>query len=110
MEYKLDDMCDWERKKAIYLLSIADELGMDLSGYGQLAVNQNSGYTYLWLEDYNFTLYLPINCELNKEDVQAMWTSPEDGEEREISINGYSLEELEKWANNQDKDIENEEQ
>ena len=87
MEYKnLDTMCDWERKKAIYLLSIAESLGMDLKSYGEFAVNQNSGNTYLWLEDYNFSLYMPINCDLVKTDIVALWNCGYCGEEIEYSL------------------------
>lgn len=99
VEVKLDKMVDWERKKAIYLLGVAEDLGMDTSDYGVLAVNPNSGYTYLWLEDYSFTLYMPINCELKKSDVCALWTNPEDGEEIETDLSVHpTLEDLETWA------------
>ena len=64
---KLNTMCNWERKKAIYLMEIAEnKLNMNLSNYGEIAVNQNSGYTYLWLEDYNFTLYMAQLQPYNK--------------------------------------------
>ena len=36
------EMCEWERKKAIYLLNIAEDLGIDTSSYGELAVNPNN--------------------------------------------------------------------
>ena len=65
MEYKINEMCGWERQKAVYLIGVAESLGMDLDSYGEVAVNKNSGYTYLWSEDYNFSLYMPINCEFN---------------------------------------------
>ena len=86
MEIDLSKMCDWERKKAVYLLGIAEDLGMNTSRYGQLAVNPNSGYTYLWLEDYNFSLFMPIECELKKSDVLAIWSCLECGKEEEINL------------------------
>lgn len=40
MDYsKLNGMCDWERRKALYLVNVAGQLGMDLEGYGEVAVN-----------------------------------------------------------------------
>ena len=86
MEFNLNNMCDWERKKAIFLLKVADELDFNLNTYGELSVNQNSGYTYLWSENYNFTLYMPIDCELRKEDIYALWSCPECGEEIETQL------------------------
>lgn len=95
----LNDMCEWEQDKALFLIKVAKSLGMNTKSYGDLAVNPNSGYTYLWLEDYSFTLYMPINCELNKDDVYALWSSPEDGEEVEFKLTeSTTLEDLELWA------------
>ena len=81
----LNTMCDWERKKAIFLMNYAESIGMNTSGYGEVAVNQSSGYTYLWLEDYPFCLYMPINCDLKESDIYCMWTNYENGEEFEMS-------------------------
>jgi len=53
----------------MYLQKIALGLGMKLDGSGEIGVNKSSGYTYLWLEDYSFVLYLSIACELEKHDV-----------------------------------------
>jgi len=103
MEIKLNNMCKWERQKAIYLLEVAEGLGMDTSGYGELAVNKNSGYTYLWLEDYSFTLYLPINCELTKKDVMLIWTNSDNGNEEETELNNKSLDDCYKWVEEQEK-------
>jgi hypothetical protein len=106
MEYKLNDMCSWEKQKAVFLIGVAEQLGMNLDSYGEVAVNSTSGYTYLWSEDYNFTLYMPINCELKKEDVYALWTNSNDGEERETSIKDMDLKDIEDWASKQKKSIE----
>jgi hypothetical protein len=95
----LSKMCDWERKKAIFILSVAESLGMNTSRFGELAVNQSSGYTYLWLEDYSFTIYMPITCELKKEEVVALWSCSEDGEEIEFNLKeNTTLKELEDWS------------
>jgi hypothetical protein len=99
MNVNYEKMGKWELEKAIFLQSVAVKLGMDVSGYGEVAVNPNSGYTYLWIEDYQFCLYMPINCDLVKSDVYAMWTSPEDGTEEEMSLeDGTTLNDLEEWA------------
>jgi len=86
MEFKLDEMCEWERKKAIFLMGIAEDLGINLSDYGEVATNKTSGYTYLWSEMYNFSLYMPINCELEKEDINALWNCGECGAEEETEL------------------------
>ena len=110
MEYKLNSMCDWERKKAIFLMGIAEDLGINCSGYGEIAVNSNSGYTYLWSEDYNFSLYMPISCDLKKSDIVALWTNSEDGEEREFNLKEDTiLEDIEAWAEEQEKSVRVEE-
>ena len=98
----MNTMGEWEQEKAMYLIRCAHDLGMDTSTYGELAVNPNSGYTYLWLEDYPFTLHMPINCELKKEDVWAMWTNPDNGDEEEITLSDHSLNDLYEWV----KDLE----
>ena len=96
---ELNNMGEWERKKALYLIQTAESLGMDTTGYGMLGVNPNSGYTYLWLEDYIFTLYMPISCELIKTDIGALWSNPEDGEEKGIILKeNTTLQDLENWS------------
>jgi hypothetical protein len=107
MNYQnLNKMGNWERQKAIYLLQVADELKIDYTGFGEIAVNQNSGYTYLWCEDYPFTLYMPISCKLEKSDVWVMWTNPEDGEEIEITLDNKTLDDLYKWVESLEKEVE----
>jgi hypothetical protein len=99
MEIISASMCDWEIQKAGFLITEAGKLGMNVSGYGQVAVNPNSGYTYLWLEDYLFTLYMPINCELVKTDISAIWSNPENGEEEEYGLKAdTTLNNLEEWC------------
>ncbi len=95
----INTMVGWEQRKAFYLIQIAQELGMDISGYGEIGVNNNSGYTYLWLEDYMFTLFMPINCELTKTDVWAIWSTPSDGTEEEMELeSSTTLQDLQDWA------------
>lgn len=107
MKTNYENMFKWEIEKAIFLQKVAVDLGMDVSGYGEVAVNPNSGYTYLWLEDYSFCLYMPINCDLIKEDVYALWSNPVTGEEIEMSLeNETTLNDLENWVESLDKEIE----
>ena len=102
-----ENMGSWELQKAGFLITEAGKLGMDLSGYGELAVNPNSGNTYLWLEDYPFTLYMPINCELQKTDITALWSNPEDGEEIEKELeDDTTLSELEAWCEKLQNNLE----
>ena len=104
MEIKINDMCSWERKKAIFLMDVAEDLGISLKDYGEVAVNKNSGYTYLWSEDYNFSLYMHINCELQKSDINALWSCSECGEEISISLkDSDTLEDIEENINQIEK-------
>ena len=89
----------WELTKAIYLIQKAKELGMSLDGYGEIAVNQNSGYTYIWSEDYPFTLYMPIDCKLCNEDVYVMYTDSYNGDEVEKSLSEFNgIDEIYTWV------------
>ena len=76
----------WELEKGLYLINIASKLKMELNEYTIIDVNNNSGYVYLWDENYNFSLYMPINCDLIKADVYALYTNFENGKESEISL------------------------
>ena len=102
---KLNTMCNWERKKAIYLMNIAEnKLNMNLDSYGEIGVNQNSGYTYLWLEDYPFCLFMPINCEQKISDIYVMHTNFENGDETEKSLADFNnLDEIYDWINELEK-------
>lgn len=91
---------DWEISKAVYLQQVALDLGMNLNGTGSIAVNKYSGYTYLYLEDYSFVLYLPIVCELIPGDVWVLYTD-ENGEEYEDTLDciGTNVNSIENWVN-----------
>lgn len=108
MEYNaLNTMCDWERTKALYLIEIAQNyLDWDLSSYGELNVNPNSGYVYIWLEDQPYTIYMPITCILSKSDVYVLWTNPETGEEIEQPLNDNHIVDLEQWVRELEFSIE----
>jgi hypothetical protein len=77
------------------LITKAAELGMDVSGYGYADVNLSSGTVYLWLEDYQFTLYIGLGSD----DIYALWSNPEDGEEVEVKVDNMTLTDLGNWAN-----------
>ena len=96
MKTDLTNFCNWERKKAIFLMNFAENtLAWDLSGYGEIGVNKNSGYTYLWLEDHVFCIYMPIYCELQNSDIYALYTDLQTGEEYEVSCeNVFSVDDI----------------
>jgi hypothetical protein len=94
MEINNKNLCNNELRKIALLMTKASNLGMDLSSYGFADVNNNSGYTYLWLEDYPFTLFI----DLNTDKIWAVWSHPEDGEETFIEVGNQCLFELQSWA------------
>ena len=96
MEITNKNLCSNELRKIALLMTKASDLGMDISGYGVADVNQYSGNTYLWLEDYPFTLFIT----LGDDSIWANWSSPMNGEEHEIEVyEATNLDRLEKWAN-----------
>ena len=105
MTTNLEKMTKWEVQKATFLILMAKDLEMDIHCYGELDVNQNSGYTYLFLEDYSFTLFMNIDSELKRNDVYVLWTDSYTGEEVEESLSQFNhLVEIEEWV----KKLENE--
>ena len=100
MTIEYEDFTSWEQEKAVYLQKVALELGMNLDGSGEIGVNKSSGYTYLWLEDYSFVLYLTIACELEKHDVWVMYTDFDTSEEHEDTLTsiGNTYQDLESWV------------
>jgi hypothetical protein len=81
-------------RKIAKILTKASDLGMDLSGHGEASENTTSGHVYLYLEDYNFTLFIPF-CS---DEIFALWTNSDDGEEEDIAIDGMPLFDIESWA------------
>jgi hypothetical protein len=67
---------------------------MDLSGDGYADENKSSGHVYLAMTDYNFTLFISLGAD----DVQALWSDPENGEETEIEVGEMSLSDLTDWC------------
>ena len=100
MTIEYENFTNWEQEKAVYLQKVALELGMHLDGAGEIAVNKSSGYTYLWLEDYSFVLYLSIACELVKNDVWVLYQDSETGGEHEDTLTsiGGTYQDIEDWV------------
>ena len=93
MEIK-SNLCSNATRKIALLITKANDLGMDISGYGFADENPNSGNVYLWLEDYQFTLYIG----LGDDTIWASWSDPMNGDEEEIEVSNKTLAELELWA------------
>ena len=96
------NLCHNAIRKGALLMTKADDLGMRLDCYGELGENQSSGHVYLWLEDYNFTLYI----DLGSDDIKALWSSPVDGREEIISIDGMGYLDIEEWSFDLDNQVE----
>lgn len=107
MNYDLQNMCNWEREKAMFLINTAQNLGIDLNSEGEISVNKYSGYTYLWSENHNFSLAMNRNCELKKEDIMIIWSNPENGNEEEEPLNNKTLQEIEEYCNEIEHDLKN---
>jgi hypothetical protein len=93
MEIK-SNLCSNATRKIALLITKASDLGMDISGYGFADENQNSGNVYLWLADYQFTLYIGLGSD----DIYASWSDPMNGDEEEIEVGNKTLAQLELWA------------
>jgi hypothetical protein len=94
-----------QRKMAL-LITKASDLGMKLSSYGEVGENDRSGNVYLWLEDYPFTLFIGLGSD----DIWALWSNPEDGEETVTNvIDEMTLENLYDWVSELEQQTEEEE-
>ena len=91
------NMGEWEIQKALFLQQTALDLNIDLE-YCEIGVNQSTGYTYLFSYDLPFVLYMPIYCNLSKDDVWVMTTDNMDGEEYERTLGDATLSDLEIWS------------
>ena len=81
MEITTKEMCSNEIRKIGIIISKLSELGWQVDGYGQGAVNQSSGNTYVWLQDYPVTPYIG----LNDDEVCFLFSCPNCGEEWDVS-------------------------
>lgn len=110
MEINNKNLSQFQWQKIGFLISEASKLGIDCSGYGFADINNNSGNTYLWLEDYNFSLYIPPFCrdktsnELTKHDIEVCYSCPIDGEEEFNNLEELpTLKAIEKWVTKLEK-------
>jgi hypothetical protein len=97
-----EKLCNNAYRKIALLLTKAVDLGMDLSCDGEANENTSSGHVYLYLEDYNFTLFISLGAD----DIQALWYSTVDGTEVEIPVGEMTLSDLEDWAADLDNKAE----
>lgn len=95
---ELKNMGTWEKRKALYLMEVAMDLNIELDETVEIGVNQNSGYVYLFSYELPFVLYLPISCELNRDDVWVSTVDNMSGEEHERVLGDATQSELELWA------------
>ena len=95
MKITTHTMTSNEIRKIALILTKAADMGMDIAGYGEAAVNQSSGNVYLWLEDYPFTLYIGPS---GGDRIYACWSNPENGEEETTDTHDLTLHDLEEWA------------
>jgi hypothetical protein len=99
-------LCANAVRKVALLITKAADLGMDLTCYGNAAENENNGNVYLWLEDYPFTLYIPLCSD---DAIHACWSSLYVDHEELIEVDAMTLHDLEAWAdalNDKDTDME----
>jgi hypothetical protein len=101
MEFKFNEMGKWELEKGITICQYAmTKLKWDLTGFGECRVNQNSGNTYLWLEQYPVSLYLPISFDgpIN-ENIWVLYSDAMNGEEYEMLLSEFeSMDAIYKWV------------
>ena len=95
MEFRTQHMTANEARKMALLIMKAADIEMSLSGYGECAVNPNSGNVYLWSENYPFSLYIAPSYG---DRIHACWANPETGDEEFIDAHGMALDDLEEWA------------
>ena len=93
-----NNMTEWEQRKALYLQQVALDLHIELDDMVEIGVNQSSGYTYLFSYDLPFVLYMPISCELTRDNVWVMTTDNMSGEEYERTLNDATQSDLELWS------------
>ncbi len=98
MEAIYNNMGTWEQRKALYLQQTALDLGIELDESIEIGVNQSTGYVYLFSYDLPYVLYMPINCNLTKEDVWVMSTDFETGKEYERTLGDATTFDLDSWS------------
>lgn len=79
-------------------MEVALDLNIELDESVEIWVNQSSAYTYYLAMDLPFILYMPINCELNRNDIWVVTTDNMTGEEYERTLGEATQNDLEIWA------------
>lgn len=97
MEFSIKNASNTQLVNAGKLQVFAGGIGMDLTCYGQIGYNDRYGNTYLWLEDYRFSLFINDSSDT----IEACYSCPVDGEEVFIDADNMTLRELEDWAEEQ---------
>lgn len=90
-----ENLCANAIRKIALLITKASDLGMDISGYGQAGENGNSGNVYLWLEEYTFSLFIPLGGD---DAIHACWSSGYTDDEETIEVGAMTLRDLEDWG------------
>lgn len=89
------NLCANALRKVALLITKAADIGMDLSSYGMAGENGHTGNVYLWLEDYNFSLYIGLG---GSDRVKACWMNQYNGDEEITDAHDMTLHNLEQWA------------
>lgn len=103
MDFQTQHMTANEARKMALLIMKAADIEMNLSGYGECAVNPNSGNVYLWNEGYPFSLYIAPS---GGDRIWACWVNPETGEEEFTDAHDMTLHDLETWAETLEDQLE----
>lgn len=100
------DCTAWEAEKIMYIFkALRQRLNLDLWGEAETGVNPNSGYSWVWSEDYPVSFYMPINCDLQESDVWVLWSNPENGDEQEAQLTDFnSVEDIYDWVKEQEEE------
>jgi hypothetical protein len=95
-----ENLCANAIRKIALLITQASDLGMNLSGYGHAAENPNNGNVYLWLEDYPFTLFIPLGGD---DEIHACWSSLYTDDEEIVPVDAMKLYQLEAWTDEMER-------
>lgn len=92
MQIESKKMCSNELRKVALIMTRISSLGWDVSGFGFANVNENSGNTYVWLEDYPVTPYIG----LSDDEICYLYSCPECGHEWDVEEKDVRAEEYPK--------------
>lgn len=94
MEIKMTNFNKNDVAKLATLLTVVSDLEMDVTGYGEIAKNENSGNVYVWAEDYMFTTFVGYNHKAS-----FAWTCSNCGEEFFLEYTeGMTIADIENWC------------